>query len=297
MTLISQERAILFADVSGSTRLYETLGDKPAQKAIEGCLEALTQVVATYRGKVVKTIGDEIMVVFPRAEDASSAAGEMQQRVMQLPSPAAGVKMRIRVGFHYGPVLEDKNDFFGDAVNVAARLAGLAKAGQVLTSSATVEALSAWQRRNFRGLADVAVKGKQESLDLFELMWEDTDEATQVVGLRTVSRPVSALRLEFNGATLAFPPGASQMAIGRDQAGDVVLTGKNASRRHAHIERRRDQYFLVDESTNGTSVTFDGDQELLLRRDQVLLRGTGTLSFGASASDADAEIMRFALSA
>ena len=159
MTLISQERAILFADVSGSTRLYETLGDKPAQKAIEGCLEALTQVVATYRGKVVKTIGDEIMVVFPRAEDASSAAGEMQQRVMQLPSPAAGVKMRIRVGFHYGPVLEDKNDFFGDAVNVAARIEGLTKdlGRKILVTGAVAERLG--ERFRFEPLGTHEVKG------------------------------------------------------------------------------------------------------------------------------------------
>lgn len=294
MTLISQERAILFADVSGSTRLYEVLGDKPAQKAIETCLASLSEAVATFRGKVVKTIGDEIMAVFPRAEDAANAAHDMQHRVQAMP-PVSGQAMRIRVGFHFGPVLEDKNDFFGDGVNVAARLAGLAKGGQVLTSAATVNAMSAWQRRNLRELADFAVKGKQETLDLYELMWEDTDEATQIVGLRTITRPVGSLKLEFQGATVPFPPAATVFAIGRDQAGDMVLVGKNASRRHARIERRRDQYFLIDESTNGTFVTFDGDAELLLRREQVLLRGAGLVSFGASAADADAETMRFSV--
>jgi adenylate cyclase len=294
MTLISQERAILFADVSGSTRLYELLGDKVAKKAIEDCLASLTEVVNQHQGKVVKTIGDEIMVVFPRPENASSAAHDMQNRVSAMPA-VSGHPMRVRVGFHFGPVLEDKNDFFGDGVNVAARLAGLAKGGQVLTSAATVEAMPAWQRRNLRSLSDFTVKGKQESLDLFELMWEDTDEATQIVGQRSVSRPVAPLKLEFRGATIVFPAAGSLMAIGRDQAGDVVLVGKNASRRHARIERRRDQYFLIDESTNGTFVTFDGDAELLLRREQVLLRGTGLVSFGATSTDADAETLRFSI--
>jgi len=94
MTLISQERAILFADVSGSTALYERLGDKPAAKAIEACLEELRGVVARHNGKVVKTIGDELMVVFDRPGLACVAAKEMQQRVSALP-PAAGVKLAM----------------------------------------------------------------------------------------------------------------------------------------------------------------------------------------------------------
>lgn len=294
MTLISQERAILFADVSGSTRLYEILGDKPAAKAIEVCLASLSEAVVAHRGRVVKTIGDEIMAVFPRGEDASSAAHDMQHRVTAMP-PVMGHALRIRVGFHFGPVLEDKNDFWGDAVNVAARLAGLAKAGQVLTSAQTVESMPAWQRRNLRGLSDFTVKGKQEALDLFELLWEDTDDATHIVGARTVSRSVATLKLEFRGKTIAFEPTISLLSIGRDLAGDVVLTGKNASRRHARVERRRDQYFLVDESSNGTFVTFEGDVELLLRREQVLLRGSGIVSFGSTSTDADAETLRFTI--
>src|SRR2546421_135731 len=142
MTLISKERAILFADVSGSTALYELLGDKPAAKAIEACLNELRAVVANREGQVVKTIGDEIMVVFGNGEAACDAAREMQQRVIALP-PSAGVKLAIRIGFHFGLVLEDKGDFWGDGVNTAARLAALAKAGQILTSGATANALPA----------------------------------------------------------------------------------------------------------------------------------------------------------
>lgn len=294
MTLVSQERAILFADVSGSTRLYELLGDKIAKQAVESCLGVLAEAVGTHRGKVVKTIGDEVMAVFPRPELASAAAHDMQTRIAAM-APVSGQAMRIRVGFHFGPVLEDKDDFFGDGVNVAARLAALAKAGQVLTSGTTVAAMPAWQRRNLRSLSEFTVKGRQESLDLFELLWEDGDDATHVVGPRSVSRPVAPLTLEFKDRVIAFPAAASLMSIGRDQAGDVVLTGRNASRRHARIERRRDQYFLVDESTNGTYVTFDGDAELLLKREQVLLRGRGLVSFGAAAADADAETLRFSL--
>src|SRR5437016_7428313 len=125
MTLISKERAILFADVSGSTALYELLGDKPAAKAIEACLDELRAIVAKQEGQVVKTIGDEIMVVFGNGEAASNAAREMQQRVIALP-PTAGVKLAIRIGFHFGLVLDDKGDFWGDGVDTAAGRGALA---------------------------------------------------------------------------------------------------------------------------------------------------------------------------
>src|SRR3979490_3395467 len=97
MTLISKERAILFADVSGSTALYELLGDKPAAKAIEACLGELRVIVARHDGVVVKTIGDEIMVVFGNPEAACNAAREMQQDLDAV-APPAGVKLAIRIG-------------------------------------------------------------------------------------------------------------------------------------------------------------------------------------------------------
>src|SRR5260221_538072 len=163
MTLVAIPRAILFADVSGSTELYEKLGDKPAKKAIGLCLNELRGISGKHQGQVVKEIGDELMVMFGKAETALYAAAEMQQRVTALPQ-ISGVKLAIRIGFHYGPVLEDeekKGDFWGDTVNTAARLAGLAKASQVLTSSDTVETLPPSQRISLRDLGDLSVKGKQ----------------------------------------------------------------------------------------------------------------------------------------
>src|SRR5256884_4276139 len=159
MTLISKERAILFADVSGSTALYELPGDKPAAKAIEACLDELRGVVANREGQVVKTIGDEIMVVFGNGEAACDAAREMQQRVIALP-PTAGVKLAIRIGFHFGLVLEDRGDFWGDGVNTAARLAALAKAGQILTSGPTANALPAEPATGLRELHAIHAKGQ-----------------------------------------------------------------------------------------------------------------------------------------
>lgn len=285
MTLISKERAILFADVSGSTALYELLGDKPAAKAIDACLGALKEVIATRDGLVVKTIGDELMVVFNKPEAACEAAREMQQRMATWP-PISGAKLAIRIGFHHGLVLEDKGDFWGDGVNTAARLAGLAKAGQILTTGATANALPGLQRSNLRDLDAISVKGKQDAVRVFELMWGDTEDATQVAGMTAGSRVESRLTLEVAERTMGFPPEKSVMVLGRDNTCDIVVREKTASRRHARIERRGDQYVLVDESTNGTYVAIEGDREMLLRRDSVMLRGRGKIALGISTGTA-----------
>jgi class 3 adenylate cyclase len=291
MTLVSKERAILFADVSGSTALYELLGDKPAAKAIDALLGALKEVIAARDGIVVKTIGDELMVVFNNPEAACEAAREMQQRMATWP-PTSGAKLAIRIGFHFGLVLEDKGDFWGDGVNTAARLAGLAKAGQILTTGATANALPGLQRSNLRDLDAISVKGKQDAVRVFELMWGDTDDATHVAGMAASAQVQARLTLEVGERTMGFPPEKSVMVLGRENTCDVVIQEKTASRRHARIERRGAQYVLVDESTNGTYVAIEGDREVMLRRDSVMLRGRGKIALGTS-TDAAAELVLF----
>jgi adenylate cyclase len=293
MTLVSTERAILFADVSGSTELYEKLGDKPAAKAIEACLNELRGIVGARQGQVVKEIGDELMVVFSQPRAAFQAATEMQQRVTAL-LPVAGVKLAIRIGFHFGPVLEDKEnkgDFWGDGVNTAARLAGLAKAGQVLTSSVTVNTLPPDQRGTLRDLDAISVKGKHDALHVYEVLW-DPDDSTQLVGVASSARLETKLILRVGGRTLAFPPDKTALVLGRDKTCDFVVEEKTASRQHARIERRGLQYFLIDESTNGTYVAVEGDREVMLRRDRLLLRSRGKIAFGTSTSSA-AEVVSF----
>ena len=158
MTAPQHNLFVLFADVSGSTRLYEKLGDTEALRAIDRCLERMGRAVISYKGRVIKTIGDEIMAVFDSAEAGMLAASDMQQRVDDL-LPISGTKMAIRVGFHFGPVIEENKDVFGDTVNVAARMAGLAKAGQIVTTDASVQLLPGLLRESTREIDALAVKG------------------------------------------------------------------------------------------------------------------------------------------
>ena len=130
--------AVLFADVSDSTRLYENMGDTAAFTQVRECLQILNEAAQRYHGRVVKTIGDGAMCVFSNAEDAARSAIEMQDRIdLRPPSPGRS-KLTIRIGFHYGAVLREGDDVFGDTVNVAARMAGLAVPGQILMTASTV---------------------------------------------------------------------------------------------------------------------------------------------------------------
>jgi class 3 adenylate cyclase len=284
--------AVLFADVSGSTSLYEKLGDRAALAAVESIIEVLRLAVAVRGGRVVKTIGDEVMAVFESADGAMEAAVDMQTRITELPA-VGEVRLGIRVGFHAGPVLEERGDVFGDAVNTAARIAGLAKAGQIITSGPTVQALSPLLRQGTRDLDALPIRGKHEEIRVFEVLWQDVGTITFMAprSARAAAEPV--LRLEHAGRVLRMEPGKNSLVFGRDAGNDVVIADRMASRVHGKIERRRDRFYYVDLSTNGTFITNEGDTEVMIRRDQLMLRGRGRIGFGHSASDPDAEVMIF----
>ncbi|MDA0190129.1 MAG: adenylate/guanylate cyclase domain-containing protein [Proteobacteria bacterium] len=289
------ELSILFADVSGSTRLYEKLGDTEALHAVDRCLKRMERGVDGFRGRIVKTIGDEVMAIFPTADDAFQAAIEMQQRVSDLP-PVSGVKLAIRVGFHHGPVIEEGGDVFGDSVNTAARLAGLAKAGQVLTSSQTQAALSSLLQMSTRDLEEFSVKGKADGLHVFEVIWQESDELTMKAdSIRPGSGSDGLPRLcvRYGDKELILDGKQVLLTMGRDVASDIMVRDRRASRHHARIERRGDKFVISDLSTNGTYVTLTGEPEFFLRREEVVLRGSGSICFAASGSSPDADCAEF----
>ena len=172
--------AVLFADVSGSTSMYESLGDTAAFGNVRKVTELLTGVTQAFSGRVVKQIGDGLMCAFPDADGAANAAAEMQRQIMLLPPLAGGKKLAIRVGFHYGPVIQDSDEVFGDSVNMAARMAGLALSGQAVTDSDTVAALSSSLRDITRRLDALAVKGEAEGIEVHELMWQASSDRTVI---------------------------------------------------------------------------------------------------------------------
>jgi adenylate cyclase len=269
--------AVLFADVSDSTQLYERLGDERALATVTRSLEVACGAAVGCGGRLVKTIGDEVMFVFSTALQAAEAAVQIQERMTELAS-VLGLRLAFHVGFHYGAAIEQDGDVFGDSVNTAARLVALAKAGQILTSKSTVAVLPAYARPQLRDLHALTVKGKQHDLDVVELVWQATADLT-MVGRMPVLQMIE-VELRHGGATTMLNAATSAITLGRDEHNDVVIRDQRASRLHARIERRHDKFALVDSSANGTYVTFEGESEFLLHRQECLLKGRGWISFG-----------------
>jgi class 3 adenylate cyclase len=296
MATATKHFAIMFADVSGSTRLYEKLGDQRALAAIESVLSELRKSIAFQRGRVVKTIGDEVMAVFETADVAMQAASDMQNRVAAI-APIDKVRLAIRVGFHFGPAIEEAGDFFGDAVNTAARMAGLAKGGQVITSGATVDALSPLLKASTREIDSTLVKGKQDEIRIFEVIWQDSDDLTALAARESpASTHEPTLTLIYGEQILKLGAARPSASLGREATNDLAIKDNMASRVHCKIEYRRREFFLVDQSTNGTYVKLGADAEILLKREQLLLRGSGVISLGATSAAAGAKMVTFALS-
>ena len=290
----STELAVLFADISGSTRLYDVLGDTRAKALVDECITAMSGIVRRYRGRVIKTIGDEVMCVLPDADSSLLAASDMQVRITAMP-PVSGLKRAIRVGFHAGPVIEEANDVFGDTVNVAARMVGLARASQIITTGATAKQLSRTLRESTRRIADVSVRGKGDDIEVCEVIWETGGDVTMTTASLAV--PVASVELHLSHARGNLVLGADDAAIslGRDNGCQLVLKDRKASRVHARIERRRDKFFLIDQSTNGTFVTFTGEAEIALRREEVMLRSSGRITFGHSEKESAEGTVSFTL--
>jgi adenylate cyclase len=271
---------VLFADVSGSTSLYETAGDSAALEAISTCLGAARAATEAWGGRVVKTIGDEVMSMFPGPDAAANAAADIQVRIDALPA-LAGKKLGVRIGFHHGPVLQRDDDVFGDTVNLAARLVSQAKKGEIILSTDTAGLLGPVFRTMVRQLHAITVKGKAEEIGLVELIWKRDADATVFAGVQNRGRMArQALRLQYRGGELPQRRDTESISIGRDPASGLVVHDEMASRQHCTIERRQEQFVLRDHSTNGTYVTFDGDVEITVRRSEVSLRRHGWISFG-----------------
>src|SRR4051812_12859059 len=286
--------AVLFADVAGSTHLYEKLGNARALQCIGLCLNVMRQSVKTCEGRVIKTIGDEILCVFPTATAAAQAAIDMQVRI-DMQAPVAGERLQIRVGLQFGAVLHENDDVFGDCVNVAARMVKLAKPMQIMLAGECVQMMDPALRSQTRAIDKLPVKGRAKEIDVYELPWKHSEDMTTLGTLppEELQRPRVRLRLRHNGREIVTGAHQDVIKFGRDVSCDVVIADRKASREHARIERRRDKLVLVDVSSNGTYLTFHGEAEMAVRREEIVLHGQGSISFGHPYAVDPAEVATF----
>ncbi|HET6630526.1 MAG TPA: adenylate/guanylate cyclase domain-containing protein [Woeseiaceae bacterium] len=283
------EVAILFADVVGSTQLYDEYGDAKASETVALCLDVMKDATHQFNGTVIKTIGDEVMSTFPTVDDAVSAASQMQARISEENSGEGRIPVSIRIGCHFGPVVQERNDIFGAAVHTANRMTSQAKARQIVISGPTVDHMGDEWRKQTRQIDVATVRGRIDEVALFEVMWQP-EEATSMlptIEWENRARGASRLVLSFRDQTVVVNDKHKSVNIGRADDNDLVVKGNLISRIHARVEMRRGKFLLVDQSTNGTFLQNARGEETFVRRDTTELTGAGIIGLGRVAkSDA-----------
>lgn len=290
------ELAILFADVVGSTRLYDEFGDTQASETVAQCLEIMRDATLEAEGQVIKTIGDEILSTFETVDQAMEAAVLMQSGVSNRNKDQ--IQVSIRIGCHFGPVVRERNDIFGAAVHTANRMTSQAKSGQIVVSGSTVEHMGIAWRGQTRQIDVATVRGRMDEVALYELVWQP-DEATSMLPTLQVderSGRASTLTLLFDDRTIEVSDRRKSISLGRSEDNDVVMKGSLISRLHARIEKRRGKFFLVDQSTNGTFIIGKSNRETFVRRESAEISGEGIIGLGKTVTTDSPGAIRFRVS-
>ena len=280
MTESSVSLAILFADIAQSTKLYDKIGNTAAHALISSCIAVMTKVCNANEGRVIKTIGAEVMCSFPTAKNAVDAAIAMHAAVDAIPESElyGHYSPDIYVGIDYGPVIVENEDVFGDSVNVASRMVKMAKRRQIMTTPDVVGALPPEYGEYFRCVDKVMVKGKSEEFSVYEIVWEK-EKLTVALNSGGEGKSLIRPRLEIICGNKHFEVSEARptITIGRLDHNDLVVDDNRVSRFHARIEYRKDKFFIVDQSTNGTYVTNECGTTVLVQRDEMQLGDNGII--------------------
>jgi class 3 adenylate cyclase len=287
---------VLFADICGSTQLFEEYGNWQARQIESRILELLKATTAEFDGTVIKTIGDEIMSRFPDAKRAMNAACEMQT-VIKDDSYLMEFNISIKIGLQHGPVLVEQDDLFGDAVNVAARMVSLAKADQIITTRETVSHLPDDLEQMTRSLGRSWVRGKQDEMEIVEVLWQEPSSLTQVVSIEQEEelRSVLAARLIliYRGATFEVMPSSRRFTLGRGEKNNLVVDNDRVSRSHAEIQFRQGKFILADGSTNGTYLLLENGTRFFVQREEFTLHGRGVICLGRAGDNHSPDLIHF----
>jgi predicted phosphodiesterase len=207
------------------------------------------------------------------------------------------IPVSIRIGCHFGPVVQEQNDIFGAAVHTANRMTSQAKAKQIVISGATVEQMNPDWAAQTRQIDVATVRGRIDEVALYELLWQP-DEATSMVPTiewESKTKNASKLVLSFRETTVEVTDAKKNVNMGRADDNDLVVKGNLISRIHARVEKRRGKFLLIDQSTNGTFLQNVEGEETFIRRDSTELVGEGIIGLGRVAKPGTPLAIHFVL--
>ena len=272
--------AVLFVDVSGSTGYFERHGEVAGRAMLARCFGIVVPEIERHGGRVIKALGDGLLVVFDRASDLVAAVRALHCAIRDANGtlPAAE-RVAVHCGGDFGAVARDAGgDVFGDVVNVAARLQALAGRDQTFVTKDLAAMLTPDEREQLRHLGSFPVHGREREVETHEILWR-AGPATVAIR-RDLMTFHSSLRVEFQGKVLELPADRNRLTIGRDPDNDVVVGDTAVSHHHAEIVRRKGLFYLVDRSTNGTIMQSGREAERHIQHSEHPLEGQGRLLLG-----------------
>jgi class 3 adenylate cyclase len=305
MTQIA-DRTVLFADLRGSTAMYETLGNAEATEVVTKTIAAMCRNVPGHGGRVVKTLGDGLMAVFRSPAAGLEAAEDMHDNLEMLavrgalsqPTRASGLRaLKLQIGMAHGEVVEMDGDCFGDAVNVAARLLGHASDNETLVTASVLEGLSAAQKGRFRSLDWMQLRGRSEPVQVHVLASRrGPDLAVTQFGPMALMNAPQSLSLAWGEKRGVFHSYDLPVVVGRSPEVAVCVDDSRVSRSHVRIDRHGGAFQLTDLSSNGTYVRFGNAGDVIaLRRGNCTLHGSGLIALGGLPTEATVPIVHFAI--
>ncbi len=289
------EVTVVFADLTGSTGVFEALGNAKATQAITRLTDWMGKVCVARRGRVVKNLGDGVLMVFSQNSDAVEAVTDLQrlhtERIKTWPDK---LRMHLQVGLARGEVIEQAADYFGDAVNVASRLSDLSGPDQILASEAVINGLPPDTLVRFRSLGAMDIRGRNEACQVYRVEWQNevmSDMFTMPAGLTPLpfgktAPQAGSIALSWLDVAATFASTQLPIHIGRVDEAQFVVNDPRVSRMHAKITWRAGKFYLEDVSSYGTWVRFAGSDAIVaLRRQECVLLVEGEIALGAPFED------------
>ena len=281
---------ILFADIGSSAALYDRVGDTEAYRLVADSLTRMKLAIGEHQGKVLRTVGDSVLASFDHSDYAFLGARAIQLAHADMP-------LSVRIGFHTGSVIPDGGDVYGHAVNIAARVAAFARVDEIMATEAAVGQLSE-QHQAFVSSGDlIEVRGVPDAISVHRLQWQEQWGAVTRLATRTerLGEDCSkwVMRVQFHGSSWMVGADCCDLSLGRADDNDVTVHNDEASRHHAQILFKHGQFVLHDTSTNGTYVRKDALLPFAVRRDSIVMDGSGVICLGAAPEQAGSQLIDF----
>lgn len=283
-TFPTRQLTVLFADIAGSTRLYDTFGGAKARELIAECLSRLKRLILANDGTFIKTLGDAVMGTFPTPDAAAETARQMHEETA-FNSKMIQANIHLRIGFHHGDAICELQDVFGDAANVGARMVELAKSDQIITNRETLAQMTSDLKQMARVVDRTRVRGMDDIMEIHELVWGQPEQMTMSSSfteemIASLAAEKDFLQIRYLRQRILVDHERPILTMGRGAANHLIIDGPLVSRMHARIELQRNRFLLIDQSTNGTFLKMKAEDPVFLRRDAIQLEGEGLIRLG-----------------